>query len=799
MSVATLSSERKVPWYIRWDLTSVIPGVLLAALMLWSVTESLIRANWAEGMQILLLLALPGLLIGVLFARLSWLPGWLAHSLAAALGLVWTVQRIGPVLTAQVAREHGSTLAVRLNSWTEWASELMLRLVSWLRIIQAGGRGEDVVLFVLVVGLIMWTLGYLTGWMLFRSGRIWLAVVMSATVILINYTFILPKPTNLFFLFLLAAMLVIVYQHVISQQSLWRAAQIEVPGWLAWRSVSAAALFCGLLIGLTGFIPGTVTSSEAQQAWRIIRSPFTSMRESWQDAFSTINAPPGTSGSFATRGVRVGGPRTLGDAIVMHVRSAKYEYWRAVAFDKYTGHNWQNTVGERARATLGLATAEQARTFLNANEAIAQTELRARDLITQTITLDQTRSDSLVIMGGQFHAANVPTLVQHGVLLSSQGQPVPNYTELSSVTAEVPLEATTTYTVSGYISTVDERSLREAGTGYPDWIKASYLQLPDTLPPRVRERAQEIVQAAGAATAYDQAVAIEQALRGLTYDEQRPTPPDERDWVDYFLFDAKRGYCDDFASAMVVMLRAQRIPARWVQGYAGGTLDPDSGLWVVRESVAHSWVEVYFPTYGWQRFEPTPAPYAIAVARPAEPFKDDKEGDTITPSDDVSNQLSDPEEIMRRLREMNEELESQGGGGSLDQLLEAQRAEARRQQLLTIGTILSALVLLLSAGWLWLRLDLRGLSPAAIAYARMARLAGWAGMPLQASMTPREYADQLSKELPQHQGTVNKIANSFLSERYRPEHKAETVDASQWAELRQSLLGRMFKHRFGKS
>ena len=154
---------------------------------------------------------------------------------------------------------------------------------------------------------------------------------------------------------------------------------------------------------------------------------------------------------------------------------------------------------------------------------------------------------------------------------------------------------------------------------------------------------------------------------------------------------------------------------------------------------------------------------------------------------------------MRRLREMNEELESQGGGGSLDQLLEAQRAEARRQQILSIGTILGSLVLLLSAGWLWLRLDVRGLSPAAIAYARMARLAGWADIPLQASMTPREYADQLSKELPQHQGTVNQIANSFLSERYRPEHKAETIDTNQWAELRQSLLGRMFKHRLGKS
>ncbi len=794
--IVTTPATRPTPWYQRYELGMVIPGVLLALLMLWSVAQSLIDANWANGVEIIMSLVLPAFFVGVVFARLAWLPGWLAHLLAGALGLAWTIVRVGPTLTAQVTEQFGADLAARLNTWSEQATEIALRVLIWLRILQAGGRGEDIVLFVVTLALLMWLLGYATGWLIFRSNRTWLAVIPSAAIVLINYTFIYPKPTQLFFMFLAAALLLLVYQNLAVQQRLWRAAQIEFPSLLLWRAVFAAGLFSIILVVVTSFLPGTVTSAQAQQAWRILRTPFAALRESWQDAFSTINAPPGTSGSFATRGVRVGGPRTLSDSVVMRIRSPKYEYWRAVAFDKYSGHNWQNTVGERARATLNVATAEQARTFISANEQPIQTELRAREVVTQTVTLTQPRTDGLLMIGGQFASAGVPVLLQHGVLSDQNGNLVPNYTETSSVVAQVPLEETSTYTISTYFSTVDERSLRGAGTGYPTWVRASYLQLPDTLPPRVREQARTIVAQAQATTPYDQALAIQAYLRAFPYDEQRPAPPDDRDWVDYFLFNSQRGYCDDFASAMVVMLRAVDVPARWVQGYAGGALDPDTREWVIRESVAHSWVEIYFPGYGWQRFEPTPAPYAIAPVRPALPPSDQE--DPVQSSGDVSNQLSDPEAILRRIREREEQLAGENAG-DLERVRReiAEREAADRLRLLIIGgSTIGTLVVAVLGFLLFLQLQLRGLSSTAAAYARLTRLGGWAGIGHEEHVTPREYAEIVAQQLPEQRDTVRRIASAYEAERYRPDHRPDGQPAAQWPDVRKALMRQLFARLF---
>jgi hypothetical protein len=75
--------------------------------------------------------------------------------------------------------------------------------------------------------------------------------------------------------------------------------------------------------------------------------------------------------------------------------------------------------------------------------------------------------------------------------------------------------------------------------------------------------------------------------------------------ADYFLFDLKRGYCDYYATAMVVLARASGLPSRFVSGYASGSYDAPNAQYVVRELNAHSWVEVYFPEIGWIEFEPT--------------------------------------------------------------------------------------------------------------------------------------------------------------------------------------------------
>ena len=174
--VAT-SPRNYVPWYVRWDLLTLAPGVILSLAMVWSVVRSIANANWADGLQVLVGVALPALAIGILFARLRWLPGWLAHILAAALGVAWAIQQIGPLLVNQISQELNITLADRLASWGDRGTEILIRTIIWLRVLEVGGRGEDIVLFVVALSLLSWALGYATGWLLFRSGWTWWAVL----------------------------------------------------------------------------------------------------------------------------------------------------------------------------------------------------------------------------------------------------------------------------------------------------------------------------------------------------------------------------------------------------------------------------------------------------------------------------------------------------------------------------------------------------------------------------------------------------------------------------------------------
>jgi hypothetical protein len=103
-------------------------------------------------------------------------------------------------------------------------------------------------------------------------------------------------------------------------------------------------------------------------------------------------------------------------------------------------------------------------------------------------------------------------------------------------------------------------------------------------------------------------VAITSWLRSaFTYSRNTEAPPTLRDPVEWFLFEYGVGFCNYYASAEVIMLRALGIPARLATGYARGTLDAATGVYSVNSRDAHAWPEVFFPGYGWIEFEPTPS------------------------------------------------------------------------------------------------------------------------------------------------------------------------------------------------
>ncbi len=165
-------------------------------------------------------------------------------------------------------------------------------------------------------------------------------------------------------------------------------------------------------------------------------------------------------------------------------------------------------------------------------------------------------------------------------------------------------DTTIRYEALANLPIIPPSALRAAGTDYPDIIRNTYLQLPP-LDPRIAKLADQIT--AKAKTPYEKAANIESYLMtryGYTL-ELSGTPPTV-DPLPYFLFEKRAGHCEYFAAAMAVMLRTLGIPSRYITGFLPGEYNDVAGDFIVRASDAHSWVEVYFPKYGWLTFDPTP-------------------------------------------------------------------------------------------------------------------------------------------------------------------------------------------------
>ncbi|WP_207642389.1 transglutaminase-like domain-containing protein [Pseudobacteroides cellulosolvens] len=151
-----------------------------------------------------------------------------------------------------------------------------------------------------------------------------------------------------------------------------------------------------------------------------------------------------------------------------------------------------------------------------------------------------------------------------------------------------------------------------------------YLQLPENLPNRIKELAEKITSTQN--NRYDKVKAIETYLSdNYKYTLTPDDTPSGRDFVDYFLFDLKKGYCTYYATSMVVMLRSLGIPARYVEGYIVTSGSKKGNEYHVTNEKAHAWVEAYFEGFGWIKFEPTAA-YASTVNN--ENKNDDRSEDT---------------------------------------------------------------------------------------------------------------------------------------------------------------------------
>lgn len=167
------------------------------------------------------------------------------------------------------------------------------------------------------------------------------------------------------------------------------------------------------------------------------------------------------------------------------------------------------------------------------------------------------------------------------------------------------------------INTIDFQRMYGNGQNIFEWIitladlkysseniHSKYLNVPETVPYRVKELALSITR--NEQNNYDKVKAIEQYLaKNYKYNLMPGDVPDDVDFVDYFLFERKEGYCTYFATAMAILTRCVGIPSRYVEGYLLPTAVGKDKMYEVTNERAHAWVEVYFEGIGWIQFEPT--------------------------------------------------------------------------------------------------------------------------------------------------------------------------------------------------
>ncbi|MFL5735648.1 MAG: DUF3488 and DUF4129 domain-containing transglutaminase family protein [Chloroflexia bacterium] len=343
------------------------------------------------------------------------------------------------------------------------------------------------------------------------------------------------------------------------------------------------------------------------------------------------------------------------------------------------------------------------------------------------------------------------------LFLRASGQ-VPVYDDITSVhSSSDSVIADEQYSVTSLVTEASEEELRAAGTSYDSWVVKRYTSLPATVPQRVRDLAEKVVADAGATNPYDEGKAIEAYLRNnYKYTTSIGTPPQGVDRADWFLFENKEGYCEYYATAMVVMMRHLGIPTRMATGYAPGSFD-GKDTFTVRESSAHTWPEVYFPAYGWIEFEPTPS--QAVVNRPALPGEkvDDTPVQPVTsPTPTDGRDANQPNVDDQTLREP---ISTPRGGvaGSLPGVAAVT---------LVLAALLFVAFALLAPMSPW-RLKRPGAEPAAgHYYGRLVRWAQLLGVGPAPHQTPYEFGDTVSREVPGTALFARTITRAYVQERF---------------------------------
>lgn len=597
-----------------WDVPAAI--FLLGAL--FSAALRLQSTQWTEHLGRTEFIVVLGAIFGYTLGK-SIFRGWVVF----VMGLVYTIF----VIPWQLG------LLMPQMEWFDRLNVLYARMWYATADFISNNPVRDPILFLATMMLLYWLASLLASYRMTRSADPWLPLMsLGGMILVIEYTTEMNqvgRATGTFysFLFLLFCLLLVGRIYFMRSRKEWeqRGGTVEMEvGYDLGRGVAIAAVVVALLAWNTPrfvnlFDSNNPARERVSQSWQEFKDRISKAANSLRSQNPTVVEGYGSNMFLGTGG-------SLSENLMFTVspdngRIDTRMYWTARTFDEYAGNGqWQASInGTRDVGPTKVPLVYPDRTQRSAERFTFVTQI---PLLKTIFFVNEPLNTSV----------EAQAVVSEG----ADGQ-----LDLSAITMEPPLKAGSPYSVRANISQPTVRALRESGEEYPEWIQERYLQIPDNFSPRITELARQI--AGEEPTPYDKAVAITQYLRRtITYNEQVPEPPRNREPLEWFLFDLRSGFCNYYASAEVLMLRSLGVPARLSVGYAEGTWDPEQELYSVLGKDSHAWPEVYFPTMGWIAFEPT-------VSQPVSTFPLGEERDSSAGNSSVGPMMEptfDPRSVM---------------------------------------------------------------------------------------------------------------------------------------------------------
>jgi transglutaminase-like putative cysteine protease len=475
--------------------------------------------------------------------------------------------------------------------------------------------------FLLMTAIAIWAVAFISDWAAFRVWVPFEAVVPAATMFVFASLFSGPDARFVAAAMFGSAVLVFVLLHRVARQqtsAAWLPSHIR-DGVGALLGTGGALVAIAIVIAAIfgPFLPGAQSSAlldfkgrGGSSEPRVVISPYVSVA-------SQLNQ--------------------LSDVLMFTVESEQRSYWRTTSLERFDGTGWSYS-----------------RSFEAASGDLPQDSEPAGESTTVSQRFE------IVRLGGIFMPA-----AYRPVAIDDERYPTRWESESATLVIDDDQQNTdgNQYTVTSELPRLDPEVLRQADPDDADGLDDVYLDLPPDFPESIRQQAETVV--ADAATPYDQARALQDFFRSdqFTYD-QTVEPGGSSGAMETFLFETRRGFCQQFAGTFAAMARAVGLPARVAIGFTTGeTTEDDPGVFQVSGSNAHAWPEVYLGEYGWVPFEPTPGrgipggegytgvpeaqavpgdPATATTARPSgvdDPFEGEIPDDTI-PIEDGAGALS---------------------------------------------------------------------------------------------------------------------------------------------------------------